>query len=255
MATARRRCSITVAIGAGFDVSGAVVFAGETRIGVGQRVGSCGIAAVEGGIAAQSSAQNEIVGCGQRQCHFGGDEHHVHVEGPSSVQRVRKPFRRADARHRYRYRRHQRGEYGEDQAEYNGRPVRNADAFAALQHEQQANTHNRGHAHCSHAHCGHQSRYERPCCQVKGGDVETAEGTLRRQIFADGPQPEIARDQIAAIDGIVAAEAAPVRGDDGDDGQSETNDAETFGTGGNFEIASIHLIIVALENWDVTEIT
>ena len=55
------------------------------------------------------------------------------------------------------------GEYGEDQAEYNGRPVRNADAFAALQHEQQANTHNRGHAHCSHAHCGHQSRYERPC--------------------------------------------------------------------------------------------
>ena len=62
-------------------------------------------------------------------------------------------------------------------------------------------------------------------------------------------------ERTAAIDGIVAAEAAPVRGDDGDDGQSETNDAETFGTGGNFEIASIHLIIVALENWDVTEIT
>ena len=36
-------------------------------------------------------------------------------------------------------------------------------------------------------------------CQVKGGDVETAEGTLRRQIFADGPQPEIARDQICNI--------------------------------------------------------
>lgn len=33
-------------------------------------------------------------------------------------------------------------------------------------------------------------------CQVKSGDIETTEGALRRQIFADGPQPEISRNQI-----------------------------------------------------------
>lgn len=54
-------------------------------------------------------------------------------------------------------------------------------------------------------------------------------------------------ERTATIDGIVAAEAAPMRGNDGDDGQAETDDAETFGTSRNFEIASIHLIIVAIK--------
>jgi len=56
---------IAVAICARFDMSSAVIFAGETRIGVGQRVGPWRIAAVERRIAAQSSAQDEIVGCHQ----------------------------------------------------------------------------------------------------------------------------------------------------------------------------------------------
>lgn len=54
-------------------------------------------------------------------------------------------------------------------------------------------------------------------------------------------------EHTAAIDGILAAETAPIRRNDGDDGQAETNDAEAFGTCGNFEIASIHLIIVAIK--------
>lgn len=53
-------------------------------------------------------------------------------------------------------------EGGEDQAENDGRPVRNADTFAALQHEQQADSHDGGHAHRGHAHCSHHPRYERP---------------------------------------------------------------------------------------------
>lgn len=171
----------------------------------------------------------------------------MHVEGPTSVQRVREPLFRTDAGHCYRYCRHQSGKNGKDEAKDDGGPIRNADAFAALQHEQEADTYDGGHAYRSHAHCGHHPGYERPCCQVKSGDIETTEGALRRQIFADGPQPEISRNQIATIDGIVAAEAAPMRGNDGDDGQAETDDAETFGTSRNFEIASIHLIIVAIK--------
>ena len=36
-------------------------------------------------------------------------------------------------------------------------------------------------------------------CQVKSSDIETTKGTARRQIFADGPQPEITRNQICNI--------------------------------------------------------
>ena len=55
------------------------------------------------------------------------------------------------------------GKNGKDEAKDDGGPIRNADAFAALQHEQEADTYDGGHAYRSHAHCGHHPGYERPC--------------------------------------------------------------------------------------------
>ena len=66
-----------------------LIVAGEAGIGVGERVASARIPAVEGRIAAQPPAQHEVVHAAHSQQHFDHDHQDMYIKRPAVEEAVR----------------------------------------------------------------------------------------------------------------------------------------------------------------------